>query len=102
QGQQWRRLTATAVADEKSNIVREFTLQVPLTESKYTVVYTLDRRKLDEEIVQLKTGEIDYKLKGPNVTLRAPPNDPLGELKPIRQEPKDKVDEFKPAEGNAQ
>jgi hypothetical protein len=96
QGQHSRRVTATAVADEKSNIVREFTLQVPLTEGKYTVIYTWDRRKLDEEIVQLKAGETNYTLRGPNVTLAPPPNDPLGRLKtPIREEPKDRLDEFK-------
>jgi hypothetical protein len=103
QGQQSRRVTATAVADEKSNIVREFTLQVPLTEGKYTVIYTWDRRKLDEEIVQLKAGETNYTLRGPNVTLAPPPNDPLSRLKtPIREEPKDKLDEFKSEEGNPQ
>jgi hypothetical protein len=103
QGQQSRRVTATAVADEKSNIVREFTLQVPLTEGKYTVIYTWDRRKLDEEIVQLKAGETNYTLRGPNVTLAPPPNDPLGRLKtPIREEPKDRLDEFKSEEGNPQ
>lgn len=102
-GQEWKQVAAMAVADEKSNIVHEFILQVPLTESQYTVVYTWDRGKLDEEVIQLEPGKTHYMLKGPNVTLVSPPNDPLSELKaPIREEPKASLAEFKPMGGKAQ
>jgi hypothetical protein len=102
-GQELKQLSAMAVADEKSNIVREFVLRVPLTESQYTVVYTWDRGRLDEEVVQLKSGETDYELRGPNVTVAPPPNDPLSDLKaPIRKEPNASVAEFKSVEGGAQ
>lgn len=96
---------AAAVADEKYDIIGEFNLQVPLTECQYTIIYTARNgvTRLGQEIVNLKSDQTNYTLRGPNARLESPPNNPLSELKaPIREESKASLAEFKPVEGGAQ
>lgn len=96
---------AAAVADEKYDIIGEFNLQVPLTECQYTVIYTARNgvTRLGQEIVNLKSDQTNYTLRGPNARLESLPNNPLSELNaPIREESKASLAEFKPVEGGAQ
>jgi len=88
-----------AVADEKSDVIGDFGLQVPLTNAQYTVTYLAKDgiHRLDQEIVRLEGNETKgyYTLRGIEASLEANIEVPFSNLGISRTESPTVVDDYK-------